>query len=216
MKRIISIVGIVLVVLLVGVGGIVGYVTFALPDVDAPESLSIEYTPERIERGKYLATAVSLCIDCHSNRDWTRFAGPVLPGTFGKGGERFDQSMGFPGVFYSRNITPAALADYSDAELYRAITSGVDRHGRALFPMMPYLYYGKMDAEDIYSIIAYVRSLEPIENAVPDSKPDFPVNLIINTLPSPPSHSRRPDPSDVVHMVVIWLMPPTALNVILL
>ncbi len=32
---------------------------------------------------------------------------------------------------------------------------------------MPYPYYGRMDKEDIYSIIAYIRTLKPIANEVP-------------------------------------------------
>ncbi len=198
MRKIISILGIILIVIVVALGAVLGYVATALPDVgDAPE-LKVELSPERIERGKYLANAVNLCIDCHSTRDWTRFAAPIVPGTFGKGGERFDQSMGFPGVYYSKNITPAGIASYTDGELYRVITTGVNRHGDAMFPIMPYLYYGRMDEEDIYALIAYVRSLEPIENQVADSQPDFPMNFILNTIPSEAAHVTRPDPSDVV------------------
>ncbi len=33
-----------------------------------------------------------------------------------------------------------------------------------MFPLMPYPYYGRMDKEDIYSIISYVRSIDPIKN----------------------------------------------------
>jgi hypothetical protein len=61
---------------------------------------------------------------------------------------------------------------------------------------MPYLYYGKMDPEDIYSIIAYVRTLEPIEYAVEKSKHDFPYNFIVNTIPQKAEPQKRPDKSD--------------------
>lgn len=196
MKKILRILGIVLVVAVVVIGGAIAYVTMALPDVgDAPD-LKVEATPERIERGKYLANAVNICMDCHSTRDWTKFSGPIKRGTLGKGGERFDHSVGFPGIYFSRNITPSGVSRYTDGELYRVITTGVNKDGRAMFPVMPYTHYGKMDDEDIFSIIAYIRSLEPIENVVPDSRSDFPMNIIINTIPSKGSPSKRPDPSD--------------------
>jgi hypothetical protein len=196
MMKILRIVGYVAIVMVAAVAGLLAYVTWALPDVDAPEEIKIEYTEERIERGRYLANSVTVCMDCHSTRDWSQFSGPLVDGTLGKGGERFDQSIGVPGVFYSRNITPAGISRYTDGELFRIITTGVTKEGRAMFPLMPYPYYGRMDREDIYSIIAYVRALAPIENPVPDSEPDFPMNFILNTIPKNADLQTRPDPSD--------------------
>lgn len=181
------------------VAGLAIYLKLVLPSVgDAPD-MKVELTPERIERGKYLANAVCVCMDCHSTRDWSRFSGPPIDGTTGKGGERFDESLGFPGVYFSRNITPAGLKDWTDGEIYRAITCGVSKDGHALFPVMPYPYYGKMDEEDIKSIIAYIRSLDPIENTIPDSKSNFPMNFIINTIPSKGQPTKMPAKTDVVN-----------------
>lgn len=198
MKKVIKVFLFVLVVAAVGITGFIGYVKLALPDVGEAPALKIELTPERVERGRYLANSVTICMDCHSSRDWSKFSGPIIPGTFGKGGDRFDHSVGFPGVYHAKNITPAGISRYTDGELYRVITTGVNKEGRAMFPVMPYLYYGKMDQEDIYSIIAYIRSLEPIENQVAESESDFPMNIIINTIPSAPAHVKRPAPSDEV------------------
>lgn len=174
------------------------YVLYFLPRVPV-ENIQVEITPERIERGKYLAENVAQCIDCHSTRDWSKFSGPAVPGTEGKGGEAFDRKFGFPGAYYAPNITPFHLKDWSDGEVYRAITSGVSKDGRALFPIMPYPSFGKMDREDIYSIIAYIRSLPPIENTTPESESDFPMNIIINTIPSEANLSPRPAPTDTVN-----------------
>jgi mono/diheme cytochrome c family protein len=172
------------------------YVKVSLPDVGEAPAITIDYTPERIERGRYLANSVTVCMDCHSKRDYSKFSGPLTDGTLGMGGDRFDQTVGMPGVFYARNITPAGISRYTDGELFRLITTGVTKEGRAMFPLMPYPYYGKMDPEDIYSIIAYVRSIPAIQNEVPDSKADFPMNFIINLIPQKASPQRRPDPSD--------------------
>ena len=196
MKKAFRILGIIVLIVVVGISGVVGYVKIVLPDVgDAPD-LNVELTKERIEHGRYLANSVTVCMDCHSTRDWSKYSGPLLPGTIGKGGERFDQSMGFPGVYYSKNITPYGIQRYTDGELYRIITTGVTKEGRAMFPVMPYPYYGRMDSEDIYSIIAYLRTLEPVENTVPDSEPDFPLNILINTIPQKNTPTPRPSKTD--------------------
>ena len=182
--------------ILVLVGALLIYIKTALPNVGDPEDLTVERTPERIERGKYLANSVVVCMDCHSTRDWSKFSGPLVEGTLGKGGERFDHSVGMPGIFISKNITPEGISRYTDGELFRVITTGVNKEGDAMFPLMPYRYYGKMDPEDIYSIIAYIRTLDPITNQVSDSEPDFPMNFIINTIPAPAELQKRPEPSE--------------------
>ena len=40
-----------------------------------------------------------------------------------------------------------------------------------------------MDEQDLLAIMAYLRTLEPIENDVPDHRLDFPLNLIVNSIP---------------------------------
>jgi hypothetical protein len=159
------------------------YLKFGLPNVGQAPKLKVEATAERIERGKYLANYVCVCVDCHSTRDWGVFSGPIVEGTLGKGGEKFGEEVGFPGTYYSRNITPSGLKDWTDGEIFRAITCGVSKDGSALFPVMPYPYYGKMDVEDINCIIAYIRTLQPIENTPAVSKSNFPMNFIVNTIP---------------------------------
>lgn len=197
MKRLLKFVVIAVVILLVAAGVAITYVTQALPDI-AVKELKVELTPERIARGEYLANHVCVCMDCHSTRNWNAFSGPLIPGTLGKGGERFDESMNFPGTFYSANITPFNVGSWSDGELYRVIVSGVAKDGHPMFPVMPYLNYGKMDEEDIHSLIAYVRSLDPLESRTEKSEAVFPVSVIMHTMPQPPAHVKRPDPSDEV------------------
>ena len=175
------------------------YVMFFLPKVGKAQIMTIERTPERIARGKYLANHITNCMDCHSKRDWTRFAGPATEGTFGMGGDLFDKKFGFPGRYYAKNITPEGISRYTDGELFRVITTGVNKEGEALFPVMPYHYYGQMDQEDIKSIIAYVRTLKRIKNAVPNSTSDFPMNFIINTIPHEANFTIRPPKTDVVN-----------------
>lgn len=196
MKKIVKYLGYLVVVVVVAVAALLSYVKFALPNVGEAEDLKIDYTQERIERGRYIANTVTVCMDCHSKREWSRFSAPLTEGTLGMGGDRFDQTMGLPGVFYAKNITPKGISRYTDGELFRVITTGVTKEGRAMFPLMPYPYYGRMDKEDVYDIIAYIRSIDAIDNEVPDSKADFPVNFIMNTIPQKANPQPRPDKSD--------------------
>jgi mono/diheme cytochrome c family protein len=196
MKKVFRILGYLLLAVVVIVAGALIYVKTALPNVGAAPILKVENSPAHIERGRYLVNSVTVCIDCHSTRDWGKFLGPVTEGTRGKGGERFDKTAGFPGIFYSKNITPAGISRYTDGELFRLITTGVTKEGRAMFPVMPYHYYGQMDPEDIKCIIAYIRTLQSIDNPVPESVADFPMNFIINTIPQKASPHKLPAKSD--------------------
>ncbi len=197
-KRRIRIIVIAVIIVIIAVPlGIVGYIVMFKPSIPLKQ-VKVDITAERVERGKYLANHVTVCMDCHSTRDWTKFSGPPVAGTFGKGGEVFDQKLGFPGVFYSPNITPYHLSGWTDAEIYRAIASGEAKDGRAMFPIMPYLYYGTLDDEDIYSIIAYIRGLPSITSTVPAPDPDFPMNIFMRLIPKPNKPGKKPDPSDTV------------------
>ncbi len=198
MKKFLKIVGILIVIILLGVTGILLYVSYALPNVGAAPDLTIEATPERLARGKYLATSVAACLECHSKRDFSKFAGPINTARLGEGGELFGTEIGFPGNYYSRNITPTGVGDWTDGELFRAITSGVSKDGHALFSIMPYPHYGKMDKEDIYSIIAFLRTIDPLENDPPKSVSNFPMNFIINTLPKKPEFVTKPEETDQI------------------
>ena len=131
--------GIVILIVVV-VFAVIMYIMNFLPNIKVPD-IKVEITKERIEHGKYLAFHVTACMDCHSTRDWTKFTGPMIPGTEGKGGEKFDKTMGFPGIFYSSNLTPYNLSKWSDGEIFRAITCGVGKGDRPLFPVMPYLIF---------------------------------------------------------------------------
>jgi mono/diheme cytochrome c family protein len=198
MKKLKKILVMIVVFVIITIAALVGYVKYALPNTGEPENIHIELSRQRIERGRYLANSVTVCVDCHSSREWSKFSGPIILGTKGKGGEAFTKEMGFPGNFYAPNITPAGIGDWTDGEIFRAITTGVAKDGTPLFPLMPHPRYGKMDKEDIYSIIAYIRSLKPIENKVKLSEPDFPFSLILNTIPQKAQFTKIPDPKNPV------------------
>jgi len=109
MRKILKFTGYTAVVLALVIGAAVFYVSKFLPNVGKAPHMKVFLTTDKVERGRYLANSVALCMDCHSTRDWTLYAGPPKPGTLGVGGEYFSPEMGIPGHVYSRNITPFRL-----------------------------------------------------------------------------------------------------------
>ncbi|MDN3669586.1 cytochrome C [Echinicola jeungdonensis] len=198
MKNVLKFLMYAMVIIAVIVIGALAYIQWGFPKVEEAPEMVVEGSPELISRGEYLAHHVMLCMDCHAERDFSLYAGPPIPETLGAGGERFDRSMGFPGVFFSANITPAGIGDYTDGELFRLITTGVKNDGEPIFPVMPYQNYGRMDEEDIKAVIAYIRTLKPVQKEHPKSEVDFPVNFILRTMPSPADPQTRPEEKDII------------------
>jgi mono/diheme cytochrome c family protein len=198
MKTRLKIVGGVILLLVIVAACGYGYMMFAFPKVAPPQAdVKFDASPERLARGEYLANHVSGCVTCHSERDFTKFSGPSVPGTLGAGGQKFD--LGPAGVIYSKNITPAGIGDWTDGELLRAVTQGVSKDGTPLFPLMPYPHFGRMAEEDVHAVLAYVRSLKAIESPEPPArKLSFPLNLIVRTIPGPNTYGTRPSPEDKV------------------
>lgn len=182
----------------IAIGGTLTYVKTALPNVGPPPNVTAPTDSASIARGKYLANHVAACMDCHSTRDWSKFSGPLADGTLGKGGEVFDQRYGFPGRYVSRNITPFGIGHWTDGELYRVITAGVNKQGQPMFPVMPYPYYASMDSNDVLSIIAYLRTLPSIEHSPEPSVADFPMNFIVHLIPQKAAPQQRPAPTNVL------------------
>lgn len=198
MKKFFKILLAIFLFFLVCIAGLLTYVKTALPDVGKAPELKIEATPEMLERGEYLAHNVVGCVECHSTRDFTKFAGPIDQASAGQGGELFGSLLGFPGEYYAPNITPYGIGDWTDGEVFRAVTSGVSKDGHALFPIMPYPHFGTMAKEDVYAIIAYIRTLKPVEYTAPKSSSKFPMNFIINTIPKAPAFTTIPPKEELI------------------
>jgi mono/diheme cytochrome c family protein len=123
--------------------------------------------PARLERGSYLVNTVGGCMRCHSERDWTLYCGPIKPGT--AGGGAYVTLFGEP-YFYSANITPAALGRWSDREATRALTLGVRKDGTAVQPQTSHEPYAHLSQEDVSSVVAYLRTLQPVQSKPPGPK----------------------------------------------
>lgn len=175
--------GIVLILIIVVGVILISYINIFYPNIELRENYKIELTPGKIERGKYLVESVTACFHCHSTVNFTEFSGKIVKGTEGKGGRFYPEEGGFPGNFYASNITPHNIGSWSDAEILRALVNGVSKTGDALFPLMPYGKYKYLTEEDAASIIAYLRTLNPIKADYKKSEFNFPFSTILKTIP---------------------------------
>jgi mono/diheme cytochrome c family protein len=118
-----------------------------------------------IARGQYLAVAAD-CAACH-----TAQGGKALAG-----GLAFNLPFG---TIYSPNITSdkeTGIGDWSDADFLRAVRQGIDRDGKRLYPAFPYDSFTYLTDDDALAIKAYLLSLPPVRNAVPETVLRFPFN----------------------------------------
>jgi mono/diheme cytochrome c family protein len=117
-----------------------------------------------VERGRYLVGTVMTCHNCHTPM------GPNGP-QFDKalsGGLRFDEPR-FDVT--APNITPdrdTGIGKWSDADIKKALQDGVRPNGVHLADVMPTGFYGILTPGDLDAIVAYLRSLPPVKNKVPD------------------------------------------------
>ena len=147
-----------------------------------------------IARGKYLVTLGS-CNDCHTPGYF--FGKPDFSRTLA--GSDVGFAIPGAGVFVGRNLTPdkeTGLGAWTDDQIISAFTAGVRPDGRRLAPIMPYAGLSHLTPEDAHAIVAYLRSLPPVKNAVPGpfgpkEIPSTPVFVIIPgetyaKMPAPP------------------------------
>jgi hypothetical protein len=196
MKKFFKYFGVLAAVLVFVVLALIVYINNFFPNVQLQQSFIADPSIEHLKRGEYLTHSVTACFHCHSPVNFNYFAGKVEKGTEGEGGREYKEEYGFPGNFYSSNITPFNLKDWSDAEIYRAITSGEAKNGDPLFPLMPYSHFKYLTIEDAKSIIAYIRTIDSIESSYAKSEFTFPFSLILKTIPSEATPIKSVNPNN--------------------
>jgi len=142
------------------------------------------------KRGEYLMNGPVACGNCHTprNKDMT-----------------FQEGMDFAGGFkivspafevYSANITPdpeTGIGTWTDEEIIVAIREGKTPDGEIIWPPMPVPFYNNMSDDDVKAIVAYLRSVKPVHNEVPESKWNIPQQAM-----PPAKGAPAPSPDDKV------------------
>jgi mono/diheme cytochrome c family protein len=157
-----------------------------------PPSQPVAAAGDRAVRGKYLVDIMG-CHDCHTpwkigpngpEMDMSRAltghpegmtmppAPALAPGPWiGTVGATMTAWSGPWGTSFTMNLTPdkeTGLGDWTEEQFIATMKTGRDRgKGRPLLPPMPYFNLGKLSDEDIRSVFAYLQSLPPVKNRVP-------------------------------------------------
>lgn len=153
-----------LIVAFLAVLGLIGTYRYYNPPYNPVKDITVEGTPEQIERGQHLASA--FCVECHSTTKDFPMTGGVDVGN--------DLPINL-GSYYSANLTPAGpLKDWTDGEIFRALRDNVDKDGRRLV-FMAGTNVRYISDEDMLALIAFLRSQEAVEHDVPEplDQPSF-------------------------------------------
>lgn len=179
MKVFIKVVGVLVVLVL----ALIAFVMFALPFAEDPSDISVDKSPEKVERGRYLVEHVTMCLDCHSEKQPEYLAAPYKLGTEGMGGFTWEGEASPFGTVVAPNITPVGLGSWTDGEIIRSIRTGVTKDGNALTPIMPYHEYSHLSDSDVEAIVAYLRQMKPIENPnLAKTELKMPFTMLVNVM----------------------------------
>jgi mono/diheme cytochrome c family protein len=145
-----------------------------------------------VERGKYLVTAAG-CHDCHT--PWKMGAnGPEPDMTLALSGHPAAMTLPPPpapsgpwivastatntawagpwGVSYTANLTPdpeTGLGQWTEQQFVDTIRTGRRQgRGREILPPMPWPAFKNYNDADLKAMFAYLRSIPPMKNKVPD------------------------------------------------
>ena len=128
------------------------------------------------QRGEYLVNSILNCGGCHTPR------GPAGADKPFAGGNVFE-TPAFK--VYTSNLTPdkeTGLGNWTADQIKTAIMKGIRRDGIVL-AAMPTAYYAVLTPRDADAIVAYLRSLKPVKNQVPN--PEYKVALKPDLTPPP-------------------------------
>jgi mono/diheme cytochrome c family protein len=120
---------------------------------------------EDVALGAYLASIMD-CGGCHTPGAMAGKPDADHPLAGGTVGFEIPQL----GIFYPPNLSPhpeAGLGRWSDAEVIRAVRTGIRPDGRELAPIMPWRSYAALGDADARALVAYLRSLPPSPRKVP-------------------------------------------------
>jgi mono/diheme cytochrome c family protein len=132
------------------------------------EPIAIPGDPASIERGRHLVVNLLACVDCH---------GADLGGK----AKYIDDPL--LGTVSTANLTRGkggVGGHLRDADFVRAIRHGVKPDGRSLV-VMPVDDYVHLNADDLAAVIAYIKSVPPVDNELPPNRVGLLARLLMVT-----------------------------------
>ena len=141
----------------------------------------------QVERGRYLVT-LGVCHDCHTPKGAD--GRPQMDRLMSGHPEDAPPAPAIPGVItacltatcftgpwgtsFARNLTPdsaTGIGTWTAAYFIKVLRTGMRGNGAPLRPLMPWEWYRQLTDDDLQAIFAYLRTLPPISNAVPEDLP---------------------------------------------
>jgi mono/diheme cytochrome c family protein len=147
-----------------------------------------------VERGSYLVNGILTCGNCHTPR--------------GPGGvwDISKQLSGRPRTWDeatfkvdAANITPdpeTGLGKWSDADIKRSLLTGVRPNGTQIAPIMPYGFYKVFTPADVDAVVAYLKSVPAVRNAV--EPPVYKAAMHVDTPPGADKAMSEADIADPI------------------
>jgi mono/diheme cytochrome c family protein len=123
-------------------------------------------SPAEIARGKYVFAATGGC-GCHTEPGKNR--------VLNAGGRKFDGPFG---TVHSTNLTSdrdTGLGGWSDEQIITAVRLGRRPNGERILPVHPFTVFNGMAAEDLKALVAYLRTLPPVNRKTPSRKITVPL-----------------------------------------
>jgi cytochrome c553 len=120
----------------------------------APDGLTIPTDAASVARGQHIIEAITPCTECHGE---------------GLSGDVMVDESGIATI-YASNLTSGlggVGSRYEDEDWVRAIRHGVDETGEGMW-LMPSEYWNFIGDDDLVAMVAYIKSLPPVDNTVPD------------------------------------------------
>ena len=154
-----------------------GLFVFALGAVLMGTANAQPANSDLIKRGDYLVNGILTCGNCHTPKGPQ---GDIMDKAY-SGGLSWDEP---PFKVTAPNITQdkeTGIGNYTDAELKQVLRKGIKRNGVPVAMIMPSGFYEIMTDQDLDAVIAYLKTIKPIKNTVPD-----PVYKIPQGHPIPP------------------------------
>jgi mono/diheme cytochrome c family protein len=117
-----------------------------------------------LKRGDYLVNTVLACGLCHTPKGP---GGDIMDKAF-SGGLSWDKPAF---QLTAPNITPdkaTGIGIWSDSDIKTLLRTGIRPNGTSIATVMPTSFYGIITERDMNAIVAYLRTLKPVANQVPD------------------------------------------------
>ncbi|MBI3329576.1 MAG: cytochrome c [Nitrospinae bacterium] len=141
----------------------------------------------QVERGRYLVT-LGQCHDCHTpkgaggrpqlDRLLSGHPEGLAPAPAVQDAISITPTLtsftGPWGTSFTRNLTPdeeTGIGKWTEQDFLKVLRTGIRKNGAAVLPPMPWEYLTQLTDEDLKAMFAYLRSIPPLKNRVPENLP---------------------------------------------